>query len=1209
MKQRMVTRVLAVVLCVAMLATVTPIVSLASGSDDTGTAPDTLSTLTKMELNEMMVVGETIEECLMYASWNFYLDDEESAGFLGVTSTYYKTDDPTKPLSEWEELDWDMWADETVQADMTYAHTLTCSGNEMYIFDEDFKVVLGNESIELKDAQVSDDGETLSVTLCLSSVLPSVTKLQYAVNSFYGGDFYGLYYDTKHTLYGGSTVLDSYAIECVGTNGVYRSDDPKKPFADWEPVYDWNENTFEKGYAYKLELEIDLAAPFVFDEGFAVESADGVPVEFELSEDGTTVTYYADVNLTDAPASKPLTVSVETGRVPYGGEKISAMENDCTITCDAAEKDVSYMGYGSCLESSDPEIPVNEWDYCSGDTFQTGGNYAICYTVDLNSDVYNYLTVLDSATLSINGKEPDFVQVFNEGTTMVQLYVVFNNIDGLPELPYGLVVGDTIVTDDNAEDILGDGTAAYDSASNTLTLRDCRLTKGYEWQTVEHNYAGIFATGDLNLMVEGDNTVAVDNNDANVIDAIRVGGDLALYGDGNLAVTGGKADTATALYCGGEATFYVEGDYSFVSGDRGADIAEALRLYPNKVGATVTFKGGNRSALMVESDRNVGYYDFTITGEGEELTMPSYETADLQFTAVANTDYQLMVGGVTVDETNKDDIFGDGTASFNPENKTLTLNNANITTWSDFYGNDTAICAHKPLTVNLVGDNVLDMTGAGASAYWGAFIEGYWDVIVTGDGNLTFKTDALTHEFGQNGIYAAGDLDFQIGGTFTVNYGDGAESTDVYVLWADEGTLTYSAKETKITIGNVGDATVFYSYEDINIQNAGDFTASVGKTAQQTVLLDTWNGTLFIDNSGTMTLSSDATKYDNIGANISGDFILLNNGTFTMNTGDSADEDAIGVTCRELSVVSDGTFDVQCGKAVNSNGSRALEVSGKATLLCDGTVNVQAGDGYDYSSALNAEEISIGGNAKYTFTTGESSNGYTEGIYAYLTVRIGDKADVTVKVGATDGDGGTTGIYGDNVVVTDDATLNVDVASAKNGTANGLFAFWTAELSTSGNVAVTSAEGGSGSYGIWGDDVTVSGTAKGGTITVEGQSAAFGFAPRYDENGYEVLGNLNDADKLEAITADDTTACTKVQFTALKDAPDVPQDDETMLGDANGDGAVNMKDVLALRKQLAGMEIDINFANADCNGDGDINMKDVLMLRKYLVGLIPSLDA
>ena len=56
-------------------------------------------------------------------------------------------------------------------------------------------------------------------------------------------------------------------------------------------------------------------------------------------------------------------------------------------------------------------------------------------------------------------------------------------------------------------------------------------------------------------------------------------------------------------------------------------------------------------------------------------------------------------------------------------------------------------------------------------------------------------------------------------------------------------------------------------------------------------------------------------------------------------------------------------------------------------------------------------------------------------------------------------------------------------------------------------------------------------------------------------------------------------------------------------GDANADGAIDMKDVLAIRKYLAQMNVTIDTANADANADGSIDMKDVLLIRKYLVGL------
>ena len=55
----------------------------------------------------------------------------------------------------------------------------------------------------------------------------------------------------------------------------------------------------------------------------------------------------------------------------------------------------------------------------------------------------------------------------------------------------------------------------------------------------------------------------------------------------------------------------------------------------------------------------------------------------------------------------------------------------------------------------------------------------------------------------------------------------------------------------------------------------------------------------------------------------------------------------------------------------------------------------------------------------------------------------------------------------------------------------------------------------------------------------------------------------------------------------------------TLKGDANGDGTINMKDVLGLRRFLAGLDREL-LGDGDANDDGAINMKDVLSLRRYL---------
>ena len=58
----------------------------------------------------------------------------------------------------------------------------------------------------------------------------------------------------------------------------------------------------------------------------------------------------------------------------------------------------------------------------------------------------------------------------------------------------------------------------------------------------------------------------------------------------------------------------------------------------------------------------------------------------------------------------------------------------------------------------------------------------------------------------------------------------------------------------------------------------------------------------------------------------------------------------------------------------------------------------------------------------------------------------------------------------------------------------------------------------------------------------------------------------------------------------------------SLAGDANGDGEIDMKDVLVIRKYIANLTDDLDLKAADCNGDGIVDMKDVLLLRKFIAG-------
>ena len=57
--------------------------------------------------------------------------------------------------------------------------------------------------------------------------------------------------------------------------------------------------------------------------------------------------------------------------------------------------------------------------------------------------------------------------------------------------------------------------------------------------------------------------------------------------------------------------------------------------------------------------------------------------------------------------------------------------------------------------------------------------------------------------------------------------------------------------------------------------------------------------------------------------------------------------------------------------------------------------------------------------------------------------------------------------------------------------------------------------------------------------------------------------------------------------------------------DVNGDGDVTLKDVLLLRRVVAGVATlpDVYADNADVNRDGYVTLKDILLLRKVVAGV------
>ena len=102
-----------------------------------------------------------------------------------------------------------------------------------------------------------------------------------------------------------------------------------------------------------------------------------------------------------------------------------------------------------------------------------------------------------------------------------------------------------------------------------------------------------------------------------------------------------------------------------------------------------------------------------------------------------------------------------------------------------------------------------------------------------------------------------------------------------------------------------------------------------------------------------------------------------------------------------------------------------------------------------------------------------------------------------------------------------------------------------------------------------------------------------------DNNDYLLNATWNYAID-ESYVAPSQEPSTEPSQEPSKPADEVP-------GDATGDGSVDMKDVLTIRKTIAGLGGDVDKEAADVDGDGELTMKDVLTIRKFIAGLIEKL--
>lgn len=235
-------------------------------------------------------------------------------------------------------------------------------------------------------------------------------------------------------------------------------------------------------------------------------------------------------------------------------------------------------------------------------------------------------------------------------------------------IKYGLWIAGVQVDAMNASDVLGDGTVSFDAATSSLYLNNAHIEFLVDLSESD-NPDGIYneEIANLNIVLSGENTIIAGDDGINLNSTNAViSGDGTLTIDALYGIYGNNLSSELTIRDG--CTAIVNADYYgvWVHGltvDKSefrvtGTMSYSVRVYDLElVGTQITTP---ENAVW---NQNTGY--ITLNNQNVKTQV-----------VFASVSYDLVVGGRVVTSVNASDVLGDGTVHYNPDTKTLTLNNA-----------------------------------------------------------------------------------------------------------------------------------------------------------------------------------------------------------------------------------------------------------------------------------------------------------------------------------------------------------------------------------------------------------------------------------------------------------------------------------------------------------------------------------------------------
>ena len=561
----------------------------------------------------------------------------------------------------------------------------------------------------------------------------------------------------------------------------------------------------------------------------------------------------------------------------------------------------------------------------------------------------------------------------------------------------------------------GSGKAVYDPADNTLTLDNATITEAH------YNDGNIKFTGDLIIVLKGENTITSasycgigadygsltirgeDSSAALTIEGCTFGidlwgGDLTISSS-TLCITGtfGGIHTYSDISISGSNVTACS-----INGHSGG-ISTAGSLTIDST-STVTAVSENKASFGVSATEGIIINGNIYSCSGPKMVVESGEPKEglRTFGVVVNGVDVLTAADYTVS-------CGGGKAVYAPEDNTLTLNNAEISSGYAYYGNTCGIYSDEDLTIVLEGTNTISGANYGIRSEEG--------LTIRGDGSLTITGDYV-------GIYtSSGDFRFE-GGTLDIEIdssgNDDVDGRGIISDASDDYEMTISGGS--ITIDMEGDGFgIFREYGDLKIEGG-----CVEITSTDSAIY-AGSGDVII--SGTPTITVTAGE-GNLGIQASDRNIKLNDTVYTCDM---------------------STVTIQSGSIIT--GLRQKGVVVNDVLLSD-SGTVECGEGTAFYNADN-KTLTL---TNATINTGYSYFDGTCGIYADVPLTI-------ILVGENTISGMDYGIYGGgNITIEGNGTIVVSAEEA------GIFTRDSLSLN-SGTVTATGL--GDGSFGIYAGEFTM----------------------------------------------------------------------------------------------------------------------------------------